>query len=161
MIKILSMISTLLGLAFLFSTSAHSQPYYSLTLLGQPWHCSFNNGVKVPIFLDPSVNNVGVATAYPPRIVLNPLVMNRFSPTMQVFWLAHECSHATNPQPPHVNPESAADCIAIRQLRQFNLTHQELNQIAHETLPLLGGGNHTGHLPGPERAAQIVQCYFN
>lgn len=160
-LKMLSIASTLIGLIFLFTTSAHSQPYYSLNLLGQPWHCSFNNGTKVPIYLNPSLNDVGMAYTYPPHIILNPHIMNRFSPTMQVFWLAHECAHVTNPQPPNVNPEIAADCIAIRQLRQFNLNLQELNQIAYETLPLLGGGNHTGHLPGPQRAAQIAQCYFS
>ena len=102
-----------------------------------------------------------MASPNPPRIILNPNIMNDFSPVMQVFWLAHECSHATNPQPTYINTEVAADCIAIRQLRQFHLNHQQLNQIAFETLPLLGGGNHTSHLPGPQRAAQIVQCYFN
>lgn len=159
--KILSIFFMIIGLTIVFSKSAHSNPVYSLNLVGNPWHCSFNNGVLVPLFIDPNLPNVGMAFANPPRIFLNPIIMNQFSPVMQVFWLAHECSHVTNPQPPHVNPEVAADCIAIKQLRQFNLNHQELNEIAYQTYPLLGGGGHTGHLPGPERAAMIVQCYFS
>lgn len=158
-IKIVSIISIFISLIFLLTTSARSNPYYSLNLLGQPWTCSLNNGQLVPIYLNPNLPDVGMAKNYPPQIVLNPNVMNNFSPLMQVFWLAHECVHATNFQPPGMNPEIDADCKAIKQLKNLNLNPSQLNQIAYETLPLTG--SHSGHLAGPYRTQLIAQCYFN
>ena len=155
------LLSILIGCLLSTTAQTHANPVYSVNILNRPWNCSFYNGYQVPIYLDPSLNNVGVAGNNPPHIVLNPVVMNQFSPTMQIFWLAHECVHATyQPASANENQEMTADCIAIKQLRQLNLSSREVNEIAWQTLPLLGSA-HTGHLPGPLRAQHIMQCYMS
>ncbi|MHA3063718.1 hypothetical protein [Acinetobacter sp. ANC 4641] len=155
------LLSILIGCLLPTMSQTHANPVYSVNILNRPWNCSFYNGYQVPIYLDPSLNNVGVAGNTPPHIVLNPVVMNQFSPTMQIFWLAHECVHATyQPVSANENQEMTADCIAIKQLRQLNLSPREVNEIAWQTLPLLGS-THTGHLPGPLRAQHIMQCYMS
>lgn len=154
------LLSILIGCLLSTTAQIHANPVYSVNILNRPWNCSFYNGYRVPIYLDPNLNNVGVAGNSPPHIVLNPVVMNQFSPTMQIFWLAHECVHATyQPSSANKNQEMTADCIAIKQLRQLNLNPREVNEIAWQTLPLLGS-RHTGHLPGPLRAQHIMQFYM-
>lgn len=159
--KYAALLSILFGCLLSIASVTQANPVYSVNILNRPWNCSFYHGQSVPIFLDPQLNNVGIATNTPPYIVLNPIVMNQFSPTMQIFWLAHECVHATyQPMSANENKEAVADCIAIKQLRQLNLNRREVEEIAWQTLPLMGGA-HTGHLPGPLRVQHILQCYMS
>ncbi|MHA3069683.1 hypothetical protein [Acinetobacter sp. ANC 3789] len=109
------LLSILIGCLLSTTVQTHANLVYSVNILNRPWNCSFYNGYQVPIYLDPNLNNVGVAGNSPPHIVLNPVVMNQFSPTMQIFWLAHECVHATyQPASANENQEMTADCIAVK-----------------------------------------------
>lgn len=128
----------------------------------QPVPCTSFYGEPVQYIADASLNDVGMSTRYfgRPIIVLNPMVLQRFAPLVQIWWQAHECGHhALNPA---INNEVAADCFATRALRDLGYirTWPDLEELMRE-LATLPGNAFTGHLPGPMRAAQVRDCFFN
>ncbi len=122
-------------------------------------NCTSHFGEPVAIYLNYQLNNVGVAGRQlngAPAIVINPNVTNQFSDLVTQWWFAHECAHhALHPQ---LNNESNADCSAVKQLVQFGIIYnsQQLNAFYNEISSL--PGSPMGHLPGPIRAQNIVQC---
>lgn len=61
---------------------------YVLYLAGMPLTCANYAGTPVDFSFDTSLADVGMAFtgATPPRVVFNPIVMNSYSPLMQLFF---------------------------------------------------------------------------
>lgn len=134
-------------------------PMYQIYLGGLPINCKNNNQVPVGIYLDSSLNNVGVATtdsSGAPIIVLNPNVVAMFSSIVQQWWFAHECAHHALGT---YNSEPNADCFGAQQLVYFGILNNraQLRAFANE-LSRLPGSLISGHLPGPERALRVANC---
>ncbi|HEV2082837.1 MAG TPA: hypothetical protein VGR32_10340 [Brevundimonas sp.] len=131
---------------------------WQVNIAGVPLSCVDYGGTPVRIYVTNGLDNVGIATRTQqgqPIIVLNPNVFARFSPTVQVWWFAHECGHhALGPY----NSETNADCWGVKVMRQQGLLHSywQLDQFARELASL--PGSPTGHLPGPARAWNIANC---
>ncbi|MFT4978274.1 MAG: hypothetical protein ACI8S6_004182 [Myxococcota bacterium] len=146
----------------MMSLSAQAQvtgPMYSVNVGGIPLNCRSFAGEPVAIFLNPGLNNIGVASRHnsgAPIIEINPNVINRYSSIVAQWWFAHECAH--HAMTPAMNSENNADCFAIRQLRQFGLLQNptQLQTFYYELSSLPGSSS--GHLPGPARVEHITRC---
>jgi len=113
---------------------------------------------RVLIELDYGIPDVGYATRLEdgtPLIVINPEVVESFSPAVAQFWFVHECGHHI--LPPDLNSESAADCFAIQDMVRNGAARREDLYVFREELGWLPGSP-AGHLPGPQRAAHIIEC---
>lgn len=119
-----------------------------------PMHCISANGQRVAIYIDSSVDqNIGRAmnNGYP-IIILGPGFFNRVPPLVGQFWFLHECAH-------HVvgGNEAAADCYAIRNLRNIGLIRhpRQINELLFQISQMSGSFT---HLPGRARAQNIFRC---
>ncbi len=122
-------------------------PAGKLRIAGQSMYCG-----RRPTVVDP--NFVDYGGAYPGFIILNPKLMSRLPSAVQHYVFAHECGHQFRGA-----DEAAADCFAVKRgRRQGWLTLKGLDQICRFMIP------HSGdymHPPGPERCANMRQCYKN
>ena len=137
-------------------------PRYEVNVRGVRMDCRSFRGEPVAIFLNPRLQNVGVAHRQyggQPAIVINPTVTNRYSDIVAQWWFAHECAH--HALPPMANNETNADCFGIRELRRVGLLHSswQLQAFARELRSL--PGSPMGHLPGRIRARNVVGCALN
>ena len=134
-------------------------PEYVIDVSGLPMSCKTNSGKQVAIYYDYSLNNIGIATADSygaPINVMNPNVVNNYSPIVKQWWFAHECAHhALGPW----NNESNADCFGAKQLVRFGILNNraQLQLFVYE-LANLPGSLITGHMPGTDRAKKIASC---
>jgi hypothetical protein len=152
-VVVLSLI--VLGMSVPPSTAQSFNPYNPV-IAGVPVFCRSFQGQPVAFVPNPSLPDVGRALpGSPPTIELNPVVLSRLTPLMQLFWYGHECAH-------HVlggaNSESNADCWSIKTMRnQGMLTAQTVRQLQAQ----IAGtpGSMWGHLPGPARANLLGQCF--
>lgn len=129
---------------------------YVLYLAGMPLTCANYAGTPVYFSFDTSLSDVGMAFTgtTPPRVVFNPIVMSNYSPLMQLFWWGHECGHHNVG-----GNESAADCFAIKSMRNHGMSPSGLNELQAQVVALAGDGS--GHLPGPLRANHFASCYHS
>lgn len=131
---------------------------WQVYIAGVPLRCVSYYGEPVRIYMTRGLNNVGIATRVQsgqPIIVMNPDVLARFSPLVQVWWFAHECGHhALGPY----NSESNADCWGVRVLRDqgFIRSRYDLQAFVRDLSSLPGSS--VGHLPGPQRAQNVINC---
>jgi hypothetical protein len=133
-------------------------PYTRINLRGLQLHCLSNYGEVVDVFIDPELNNVGIASRWggvQPYIVLNPQVLNQYSDTVAVWWFSHECAHHALGA---ANSEPNADCFGVRRMRDLGMLNNygQLQAFVYELRNLQGSP--MGHLPGPIRAANIINC---
>jgi len=113
---------------------------------------------RVLIELDYGSEDVGYATRLSdgtPLIVLNPDVVESFSPAVAQFWFVHECGHHI--LAPELNSETAADCFAIQDMVRNGVARREDLYAFREEMAWLSGSPE-GHLPGPQRASHIIEC---
>lgn len=129
---------------------------FSPVIAGLPVYCTSYTGQPVAFVPNWNLSDVGRARpGNPPTIELNPNVLMRLTPKMQLFWYGHECAH-------HVlgpyNSEMGADCLSIRIMRdQGLLARHEIPELQRQ---ILGSpGSVWGHLPGPQRAQLFAQCF--
>jgi hypothetical protein len=125
-------------------------------IAGVPLYCRSFGGQPVALVVNPYLPDVGRALpGLPPTIELNPSVLARLTPKMQLFWYGHECGHhVLGPQ----NSESNADCWSIKTMRnQGLLSPAEVPQLQAQIANT--PGSIWGHLPGPTRAALLGACY--
>ncbi|QPQ54013.1 hypothetical protein IC614_06425 [Allosphingosinicella flava] len=139
--------------------SAQVEHRWAVAIGGINMHCNAWDGAAVLIEIDPSINDVGLASRLfngQPLIELNPNVLAQFSPRVQQWWFAHECAH--HALHPSQNSETAADCFGIRRMAAFGILRHpsELQAFAWDLRNL--PGTPTGHLPGPVRAQNIALC---
>jgi hypothetical protein len=137
---------------------------YSPVIASQPVFCtSAPNGQPVRFVVNAFLNDVGRAYwVNEPIIELNPAVLQRLPPKLQLFWYGHECGHhvlghllpgAGSPQ-----NESQADCWAIQVGKSQGLfTRPEV--VAFAPYFANNPGSPWGHLPGTQRAALLVGCF--
>jgi hypothetical protein len=131
---------------------------FNPVIAGIPVYCTSYSGQPVAFVPNFYLSDVGRAQpGVPPTIELNPNVLAQLSPRMQLFWYGHECAHhVLGPQ----NSESNADCWSIRTMRdQGLLAPHELTELQAQILS--SPGSIWGHLPGPQRAQLLAQCYAN
>jgi hypothetical protein len=96
-----------------------------------------------------------------PFIAYNPQSLRRFHPVTRIYIYYHECAHhrlghssGYRPQ----NRENAADCWAIRYMTRRGLLNDQRMRIIMRDVLKFGRGDHV-HLPGPQRARLLAQCY--
>jgi len=129
---------------------------------GVPVSCVDFAGRSVALVADPTLPDVGAARIVygQPVILMNPVVLNRQTRELQLFWYAHECAHhalghMVNPGPTN---EAMADCWAVRTGRQQRwfppASFQALAQVLQNS-----PGSIWGHLPGPARLRNMWSCY--
>ncbi len=142
------------NLFFYSLAQAQQGPLGYVDIGGVPMHCTTSSGQRAAIFIDPSVDhNIGRAmnNGYP-IIVLGPGFFNRVPPLVGKFWFLHECAH-------HVvgGNEAAADCFAIRNLRDLGLIRhpRQVDELLYQISQMPGSFR---HLPGPPRAQNIYFC---
>lgn len=120
---------------------------------------------SVPVWTEPvyQLNDAAFATVAAngaPVILVNPASLQRFSPLMQRWIYYHECGHhalghAVRGIP--LTQEQEADCFAVvRMVQAGELPRQMVPQVQHE-LASAGPGDRT-HLPGPNRAINLIAC---
>jgi hypothetical protein len=122
--------------------------------------CYDYNGDRVRIVADRSIDNIGYALRHEGRsyIVMNPDVASEYSPVVNWWWFGHECGHRA--LPPGRNGEQAADCWAIKVMRDRGFLIRDSLLDLNEELYALQGSD-LGHLPGPDRIALINDCFFD
>lgn len=128
---------------------------------GAPLPCRAFNGQPVPYIANPNLNNVGIAhmTRNGQRIIqMNPNVVGPLPEYVRQFWYAHECAH--HALAPAYNSEIAADCYAIKAVRNLGIIRYR-NQVSGllNYISTLRGSIQTGHLPGPARANNLYACF--
>lgn len=140
-------------------TVAQTQgPMYQINVRGLPMNCTAYSGQPVAIFLNSQLNNIGMANYHngAPVIMLNPRVANQYSNMVAQWWFAHECAH--HALPPQLNNETSADCYAVQQLVQKGVIRRREQLIAFSRELWALPGSPMGHLPGPYRAQNIINC---
>lgn len=112
--------------------------------------CFYPTRQAVSWYADPSLNDVGYTT--PKGIYYNPTVLSRMSQDLQLFWLGHECGHATL----QTSVEERADCWSAQTgVRQGWLSPADADQLAADMANNPGDNSHP---PGPERVAHVRAC---
>lgn len=131
---------------------ARAQEYGQTQDLGpQPWMAGMPvQCMGIPTVVTPLPD---IATARPGAILLNPQFFN-LPAQLQLFIYAHECAH-------HIvgANESASDCWAAQTGRQQGWFRRE--DLVHIRQMFGGSPGDWTHAPGPQRVAQIVNCYDN
>lgn len=146
---------------FLFSIGSSAQAQHIIG--GMPVTCNDFRGIPVILVPNPNLNDVGMATLGPqgqPIMMLNPNVISSLPPVMQLFWYAHECAHHALGHiiNRNITNEAEADCLAIKIGRdQGWFPPQAFQQL----IIMLGNnsGSPWGHLPGPMRIQNMMNCY--
>ncbi|MCB1505762.1 MAG: hypothetical protein KDJ47_12370 [Hyphomicrobiaceae bacterium] len=105
------------------------------------------------------VGRAGVVNRVP-IIAIDPDIIGKLPDKLALFFFQHECAHHVLGHwfQPSTTMEVEADCWAIKHDRdRGNLSRDEVRSFA----PFLArsGGSPFGHLPGPERAKQLVKCF--
>ena len=148
----------LVGLV-MFSATGQAQ-----TIAGWPVYCKDARRYPVALESAPQLNDVGMARIKrngAPVIFLNPRILERLPPAVQLFWYAHECAHHVLGHMlgvPKVRNEMDADCWAIRIGRnQGWFRRQDLRNMYHYFIN--NPGSPWGHLPGPQRLQHFANCF--
>lgn len=136
-------------------------PFYNINIGGVHMYCQaagtpYNPSPLAAIYLDHSVNqNIGRASynGYP-VIQLGPGFFNSVPPVVAQFWFLHECAHLVVG-----SNEALSDCCAIKNLRNLGLIYNQaqIRGLLEQVYQM--PGSYT-HLPGPERAQNIYNCFL-
>ncbi|SHK15921.1 hypothetical protein SAMN05444000_12055 [Shimia gijangensis] len=125
----------------------------------KPTTCRSWQGMEVPYLGDVTLETLGGAQldrAGRPIILLNPDMLNTFSPLAREFWLAHTCGHhALTPQ---YNNEEEADCFAMRSLGKKKIRADEKWESLFEELHALPNGSWPEHQPDTARIEALRNC---
>ncbi len=129
------------------SEAARLNPDGSLQLAGQRVACE-----KVRTRFDRRLDNLGAASPYDRLLVLNPLLLGRERPTVQLFVFHHECGHHRVGV-----SEIEADCWAVsRGVEAGWLDRKGLDEVCRS----FGNAPETRtHPSGKRRCAALDQCF--
>lgn len=132
------------------------------TIAGVRIECRDIRGRAVRTFHIKNLGDVGRAGIVnrAPIIAIDPNIMMLLPDKVQLFFYLHECAHHVLGHwmafaPDH---ENAADCWAIRYGRDRHLLDRKDVEAFAPVLAASRGSN-AGHLPGPERARHLLECY--
>lgn len=146
----------------LLTSHGHSQT----VIAGESVFCIDASGVPVVTIFEPNLGDIGMARIEPNgmrTIYLNPIILNSLPRSIQLFWYSHECAHHALGHMlgfSGITREMEADCWAIRLGRdQGWLSPADLNQMYYYFIGNLG--SFWGHLPGPQRLQNFVNCYHS
>lgn len=118
----------------------------TLQIAGRSLRCGSIRNV-----LDPELPSLGLAGRS--VVVLNPELLDRYSPIVRLFVFHHECGHH------HIgSDELAADCWAVRRgLRDGWLDKRDLTSICRS----FGNARETEtHPSAPRRCASLERCFI-
>ncbi len=95
-----------------------------------------------------------------PIIVIDPDIIGRLPNKLQLFFYLHECAHHVLGHwfQMSVTMETDADCWAIRHGRD-DATFSRDDVMSFAPFLAQSGGSPFGHLPGPQRAKQLLKCF--
>lgn len=129
------------------SEAARLNPDGSLQLAGHRVACE-----KVRTRLDRRLDNLGAASPYDRLLLLNPLLLGRERPTVQLFVFHHECGHHRVGV-----SEIEADCWAVsRGVEAGWLDRKGLDEVCRS----FGNAPETRtHPSGKRRCAALDQCF--
>lgn len=147
------------------SETSAEQPAASFSatvIAGRPVSCKDIRGVAVHTMQVANLGDVGRAGVINkvPVIAIDPEIIGRLPDKLQLFFYQHECAH-------HVlghwfqmslSMETDADCWAIRHGRDNGIFSRE-DVMSFAPFLARSGGSPFGHLPGPDRAKQLVSCF--
>lgn len=135
---------------------------FNPTIAGYPVYCVAPSGQAVATIVNNTINDIARASnGAPPLIEINTNIFFQLPRKMQLYVYGHECAHhALGHTLGFVDftSESQADCLSIRIGKQQGwLSRAEVVAFA----PYLANnpGTPWGHLPGPQRAQLLVQCW--
>lgn len=96
-----------------------------------------------------------------PVIMMDPSHLVRLPGKLQLFFFGHECAHHVLGHTYVLRPnvESEADCWAAKDGRDRGLFTRDEVQSWAPWFAQSRGSTVSGHLPGPERAKHILQCF--
>lgn len=140
-----------------YASSPHGSWSFNPNVGGALMSCNDNTGKPVVLIVNNGINDVGQAFPGTQVIHMNGNVLDQLPYSVVQFWYAHECAHHALYYPSNQS-ESASDCWAVKALRGFGLINNQyqLQQLVNTMLPLAGD---MSHLPGPQRAQLIKQCW--
>jgi hypothetical protein len=137
-------------LASLFSSQDGAAQETTLKVGDVTIVCFYPTGRPVTWHSDPSLNDVGYTK--PDGIYYNPSVLSRMSEDLELFWLGHECGHATIP----TVVEENADCWSAKTgVQQGWFSPADADQLAEDMKNNPGDNSHP---PGPQRVANVRAC---
>jgi hypothetical protein len=163
----LQMIFKKMTCALVFAASPWAAPpamaqSYQANVRGLMMSCTSYYGEPVMIIVNDTLPDLGVAHRNyddAPAIELNPRATRLFSAIVAQWWFLHECAH--HALSPSANNETSADCFAIRQLRDYGLLQSPV-QLREFQQQLSGlEGTRMGHLPGPLRVQNLIDCVYS
>ena len=127
-----------------------------------PFVCRDFRGQRVVVQLAPGLGDVARARIVGriPYIQLDPDRLATLPPKLQMFFFGHECGHHVLAHNFYPTPtvEVDADCWSIMNGRDRGLFTRE-DVEAFKSYLAHSKGSVFGHLPGPERAAHLLQCF--
>lgn len=139
--------SSVAGLAQTVEPAARSARNGGLTFAGRTVSCD-----KVQTLLDRDLPNLGAAAPDEGILILNPLLLRRYSGTVQLFVFNHECGHHRVGA-----SELGADCWAVKRgVREGWLDKAGLGQVCRsfDNAPVTDT-----HPSGTRRCANLDRCF--
>lgn len=125
--------------------------------------CRDSYGLHVHAVLVADLGDVGRARNLfkTPVIMMDPSHLIRLPGKLQLFFFGHECAHHVlgHTYVLRATVESEADCWAAKDGRDRGLFTRDDVQSWAPWFAQSRGSAVSGHLPGPERAKFILQCF--
>ncbi len=125
--------------------------------------CRDSYGLNVHAVLVSDLGDVGRARNLykTPVIMMDPSHLIRLPGKLQLFFFGHECAHHVLGHTYVLRPgvETEADCWAAKDGRDRGLFTRDDVQSWAPWFAQSRGSTVSGHLPGPERARFILQCF--
>lgn len=132
------------------------------TIAGALVSCKDIRGVAVTTMRMANLGDVGRAGVLNrvPVIVIDPDIITRLPNKLQLFFYQHECAHHVLGHwfQTSMTMETDADCWAIRHGRDNGIFSRE-DVMSFAPFLANSGGSPFGHLPGPQRAKQLLRCF--
>ena len=128
------------------------------------WHvsCKDFRGRAVTTMQLANLGDVGRAGVINrvPIIAIDPDIIGRLPNKLQLFFYQHECAHHVLGHwfQMSVTMETDADCWAIKRGRDEGIFSRD-DVMSFAPFLAKSGGSPFGHLPGPERAKQLLKCF--
>jgi len=132
-------------------------------LAGRPVSCRDVYGQAVHAVMVADLGDVARARNVfkTPVIMMDPGHLNMLPSTLQLFFYGHECAHHALGHVYVLRPsaEIDADCWAVKDGRDRGLFSRFDVEGWAPWFAKSRGNAASGHLPGPERARALLQCF--
>ncbi len=157
----------LIAILSAMAPQAHAEAWRGREIIkeigGETVSCRDSYGLHVHAVLVTDLGDVGRARNLfkTPVIMMDPSHLIRLPGKLQLFFFGHECAHHVLGHTYVLRPsaESEADCWAAKDGRARGLFTRDDVQNWAPWFANSRGSAISGHLPGPERAKFILQCF--